>query len=88
MGLFIGLLTLPLVPVRGVAWVAEQLLEEADRQLYDEDNIQRDLLALELDYDDGRIDEQERREREDALLEQLAVSQARGADAWEDGEDG
>ena len=39
MGLFTGLLTLPLAPVRGVVWVAEQVAQEADRQLYDEDRI-------------------------------------------------
>jgi hypothetical protein len=88
MGAFIGLLTLPLAPVRGVAWLAEQLLEEAEQELYDEDSIERDLLELELDYDEGRIDEQERRVREEALLERLAVSRARLADLSEEAEDG
>jgi Gas vesicle protein G len=80
MGMSVALLTLPLAPVRGVVWVAEQLLEEADRELYDEDMIQRDLLALELDYDDGNIDEQDRRVQEEALLERLEVSHARRDD--------
>ncbi|MGO4759259.1 gas vesicle protein GvpG, partial [Streptomyces sp. 2MCAF27] len=35
MGLITGLLTLPLAPVRGVAWIAEQLRQEALRELYD-----------------------------------------------------
>jgi Gas vesicle protein G len=87
MGVFIGLLTLPLAPVRGIAWIAEQLLEEAERDLYDEDSIQRELLALELDYDDGRIDEQERRDQEEALLERLAVSHAHRDDMTEEAED-
>jgi hypothetical protein len=88
MGLFTGLLTLPLAPVRGVAWVAEQVLEEADRQLYDEDNIRREMLQLELDFDDGKIDEEERRQREDALLERLAISQSRLANLEEEHQDG
>jgi Gas vesicle protein G len=88
MGLFTGLLTLPLAPVRGVAWVADQLLEEADRQLYDEGIIRRELLQLEIDYSDGKIDELERAELEDALLERLAVSQARTAALREGYEDG
>ena len=75
--MFTGLLTLPLAPVRGVVWVAEQLAEEDDRQLYDEANIRRELLQLELEYDDGRIGDQERKRREDDLFERLAVSQAR-----------
>lgn len=85
MGLFTGLLTLPLAPVRGVAWVAEQLAEEADRRLYDEASIKRELLQLELDFDEGKLDEDERRELEDALFERLAVSQARANDYLRDG---
>jgi hypothetical protein len=85
MGLFTGLLTLPLAPVRGVVWVTEQIAEEMDRQLYDESNIRRELLALELDYEDGKIDEQERQAQEEALFERLAVSQAR-ADAFREEE--
>ena len=77
MGIFTGLLTLPLAPVRGVAWVAEQMAEEADRQLYDETNIRRELLELELAYDDGELSEEERQQREEELFERLAISQAR-----------
>lgn len=77
MGLFSGLLLLPLAPVRGVAWVVEQVADEADRQLYDPECIQRDLLALELDYDDGRISAEEREAAEAGLMERLAVSQSR-----------
>jgi hypothetical protein len=76
MGLFTGLVLLPLAPVRGVAWVAEQVMEEMDRQLYDEDHIRRELLQLELDYEDGAISEEERQMREEALFERLAISQA------------
>ena len=32
MGLITGLLTLPLAPVRGTIWVAEQLAAEAERE--------------------------------------------------------
>jgi hypothetical protein len=88
MGLFTGLLTLPLAPVRGVAWVAEQVAQEADRQLYDESSIRRELLQLEMDYEDGHIDAEEREEREEELFERLAVSQARTAALREEGQDG
>jgi Gas vesicle protein G len=73
MGLFTGLLTLPLAPVRGVVWIAEQVMEEMERELYDEDSIRRELVQLELDFDDGLIDEEERQVREDALLERMAI---------------
>ena len=35
MGLVTGLLGLPLVPLRGVLWLAEQVLEQAEDQFYD-----------------------------------------------------
>lgn len=75
MGLFTGLVTLPLAPVRGVVWIAEQVMEEMERELYDENSIRRELLQLELDFDDGLIDEEERQVREDALMERLAMGQ-------------
>jgi hypothetical protein len=92
MGLFTGLLTLPLAPVRGVIWVAEQVADEVERQMYDEDQIRAELLQLEMEFDDGLIDDEERTMREDELLERLTVAQARRQsselDAWEDPEHG
>lgn len=88
MGLLTGLLTLPLAPVRGVSWVAEQLLEEAERELYDENNIRAQLLALELAYEDGEIDETERRAREEELFERLQISRARAAAQRQEVDDG
>ena len=88
MGLFTGLITLPLAPVRGVVWVTEQLVREAERQLYDEDQIRRELVQLELEYDDGNIDADERQRREDELIERLAISQARRAELQEEVGDG
>jgi hypothetical protein len=87
MGLFTGLLTLPLAPVRGVMWVAEQVTDEAERQLYDEDRIQAELMQLELDAEDGKIDEEEQRATEDELLERLAVARTMRAQAWEEPQD-
>lgn len=77
MGLFKEIALLPLAPVRGTAWVAEQIAEEADRQLYDEDNIKRELVQLEIDAEDGEVSPREREAREDELLERLAVARQR-----------
>ncbi|HET9094862.1 MAG TPA: gas vesicle protein GvpG [Solirubrobacteraceae bacterium] len=77
MGLITGVLTLPLAPVRGLAWVAGQLQDEAERQLYDEERIRAELLQLELDGEDGLIDEPERTARESELLDRLAIAAAR-----------
>ncbi len=76
MGLFTGLLTLPLAPVRGVTWVAEQVLEEVERQYYDESAIRRELMQVELDFEDKKIDEHERARLEEELFERLAIGQA------------
>jgi hypothetical protein len=80
MGLFKELVLLPLAPVRGTAWVAEQIADEADRRLYDEDNIKRELLQLEIDHEDGLIGDEERERMENDLLERLAVARRRAAD--------
>ena len=88
MGLFTALVTLPLAPVRGVAWIAEQVMEEMERELYDEDNIRREMVQLELDFEDGLIDEDERQVREEALLERLAIGQAGDAYLEEETYDG
>src|SRR5438309_87898 len=75
MGFFTGLVTLPLAPIRGTAWLAQQLAEEAERQLHDESRLRRELMQLELEHDDGVIDDQRYAEQLDVLVE--AISQAR-----------
>lgn len=72
MGLFTGLITLPLAPVRGVAWVAQQVTDEAERQMAEEPQLRRQLLQLELDHDAGIVDDEEYERMTDALAEQLA----------------
>lgn len=82
-GLFKELVLLPLAPVRGTAWVAEQIAEEADRQLYDEDNIKRELVQLEIDAEEGLLGPKERAAKEDELLDRLAVARQRQAEEME-----
>jgi hypothetical protein len=77
MGLLTTLITLPLAPARSVVWVVEQVAEEADRQMFDEARIRGALLQLELDYDEGRVDDAERAAIEDELLERLATARQR-----------
>ena len=81
MGLITGILTLPLAPVRGVTWLAEQLAEEADRELYDENRILRELYDLELREQAGELTSQDRADREEDLLERLSIARERAADA-------
>ena len=74
MGLISGLLTLPLAPVRGVAWVGDQLAQEAERQMNDEAEIRRQLVQLQRDFEAGQLAEDDFEEQEDALLERLAAA--------------
>lgn len=79
MGLLTGLLTLPLAPVRGTVWIAERLIEEAERELGDESAIRRQLTELEVRYELGEISDEELAEAEDALLSRLvAIREAKG----------
>lgn len=78
MGLLTGLLTLPLAPLRGTIWVAEQLAEQAARELDDETSIRRRLAEAERDLELGLLSEEEFEAVEDDLLDRLeAVRQAR-----------
>jgi ADP-ribose pyrophosphatase YjhB (NUDIX family) len=71
MGLLSNLLTLPLAPVRGTVWIAEQLAAEAERELADETRVRRELADLEAAYELGEISEDEYERREEELLDRL-----------------
>ena len=73
MGLLTGLLTLPLAPVRGTIWVAERLLEEAERQLNDPAALEQQLLEAEEHYERGEISAEEFERIEDELLRRLTA---------------
>jgi hypothetical protein len=76
MGLITGLLTLPLAPVRGTAWLAERIQEQAEQEYYDEDAIRGQLMELEEARLSGAYDEEEIAAAEDALIERLMASRA------------
>jgi len=70
-GLFTGLLTLPLAPVRGVVWLGEQLEQEARRQLDDPARLRQELLDVDAAFQAGQLTEQERDARQDELVARL-----------------
>ena len=74
MGLFTGLLTLPLAPLRGTVWIAEQLLAEAERELNDPARIEEQLLDAEARFARGEISEDDYEELEDALMRRLTAN--------------
>ena len=59
MGLISGLLTLPLAPVRGVAWIGGVLGEEADRIMAEAESPERRLAEIDVLRAGGRISEEE-----------------------------
>ncbi|MFI5634357.1 gas vesicle protein GvpG [Streptomyces sp. NPDC051664] len=71
MGLFTQLATLPLAPVRGVAWVMERVVETAENEYYDPAPVERELAELEKALLAGDIDEETFDRREDELLDRL-----------------
>ena len=71
MGLLTGLVTLPLAPLRGTLWIAERLLDEAERELNDPANIERALLDAETRLERGEISEEEYERIEDELMLRL-----------------
>jgi chorismate mutase len=75
MGLITGLLTLPLAPVRGIAWIAEQVRQEAERQWNDPAAVQEALADVQARRESGLIDDDEADRLEDELIERLLASE-------------
>lgn len=71
MGLIAGLLTLPLAPVKGVVWVAEQLHERAWEENFSEQAVRRQLVAAQRDLESGRLTEEQYDAIEDELVDRL-----------------
>ncbi len=72
MGFLTDLLTLPILgPVRGIAWIARHVADQAERELYDADIVRGQLQDLELRHDLGEVDEQDYLAGEEALLARL-----------------
>jgi Gas vesicle protein G len=82
MGLFTGLLLLPLAPIRGTVWIAEQLVEQAERELDEGRVIRRQLAEAELRYERGDLTVEELEEIEDDLLERLRLAGELEATDW------
>jgi hypothetical protein len=78
-GLITGLLTLPLAPVRGVAWIAEVVAEEADRQLADAAAPERALAELEAALAAGDIGEEEFEALRADLMDEIIAARTGGS---------
>lgn len=72
MGLLTAILTAPLAPVHFVEWTAQQVLDSAERELYDPSVIRQQLAELAEKADSGEISEEEFDRAEDELLSRLS----------------
>ena len=72
MGLLSSIVTGPLTgPIKGLLWIVQTIAKHADRELYDEDNIRRNLLKLEHEYELGKMTLEEFENSESELLQRL-----------------
>ena len=77
MGLISSIVGLPLAPLRGVLWTAEQVLDQAEDEFYDPARIRAQLQQVQRLRDDNMIGDDEATAWEDELVERLIVSRDR-----------
>lgn len=77
MGLITGLLGLPLAPLRGTIWVADQVLQQAEEEFYDPARIKAQLEDVDRARAAGELSDDEATAIEDELVERLLVSRTR-----------
>jgi chorismate mutase len=80
MGLLSALVGLPLAPLRGTVWVAEQVMRQAESELYDPARIRRQLEDVDLLRSKGELADDEAEAIEDELVQRLLMSQSRAPD--------
>ena len=69
-----------LAPVKGIMWLAQQVQEEANSQLFDVPAIKSRLAEVQELYDEGLISEAQFCKAEDKLLARLNLAQERESD--------
>jgi len=77
MGLIGALVKLPLAPLTGTVWIAEQIQAQAEAEYYDEGAIQAQLREIDEARRAGTIDDADADAAEDALMERLLEGRAR-----------
>jgi hypothetical protein len=65
------------LPGAGLKFIFNQLAELADQELDDESLLREDLLLLQVQYEEGDVDDDEYVEREAALMIRLREVKAR-----------
>jgi hypothetical protein len=70
-GFLTSLVTFPIAPVRGVAWIAERVGDVAAQESAGGEGLRRELAELQERYQVGEISEEDYAAAEDELLERL-----------------
>ena len=76
-GLLTELLGLPLLPLRGVVAVAEQVRQQAEEEYYDPGRIRAQLEEVERQRAEGSLSDEEAEALEEELVERLIEGQRR-----------
>jgi len=80
LGILLDLLAFPIVgPLKGITWIAEKFVEQAENELYDEGAVRGKLMELEIANDMGEISEEEYAQAEEILLGRLKIIKERRA---------
>jgi len=70
----LDILTFPVLGApRLIYWLAKTVAEEANREQFDEDQVQGQLLELQVRYELGEISDEEYLEQETAILDKLTA---------------
>ncbi len=69
------LLLLPVTgPAMGLSWIGEKILEQANTEIDEKENLQKKLLSIQLAFDMGEISEEDFVAQEEEIL--LAIEEA------------
>jgi hypothetical protein len=74
MGLITGILLLPLAPVRGVAWLAQIIIDEAEREKAQQESPERALEEIAAAVASGEISPEEAEAREAEIIERMLAA--------------
>ena len=81
--MLLKLLTAPLTaPIAGFNFVLHTIQDMAERELYDPDHIRDELLALQLQLDEGEITEEEYLAHEEEIMVRYREARARRQQGW------
>ena len=70
--MLLRLLTLPIsAPIAGIRYCLEKVVEVAEREMWDEEPVREELILVNEAYEQGRLTEDDFRERESELLGRL-----------------